>query len=711
MSGIAQPAPTEHSADAEGVELLHQGYLVRALERSFAAAKYPPPQIEIAKLEDLAPADHGATLRLYFDAERVQDFGLFGDVSSVESLARDVFKFDNGQALDRNFLLDVLGETLNQFIGRVKGFLLEDTGARCRLDTPSQRPEVASRIFTHAHRDAVLLRIRNIAWHGPLYFVASPSQDPLVLGLQEARTGLEISKDGQDSLFWVQRRLDETSEFLASRGSIPANQRAISWCACSVEQLSGGMDSDAAKALRDELHRELKHLEASVRQICAPSSESSFVPPTDDDSLEMLESFCSDTREELKTARNALQDASPESVNAILRSIHTVKGGAGFMELAQLQDLAHITEDLLTEARDAGVHLSGDQRIAVERSVDLIGNWVVLLEQSLEDQTPIPFNPCIEEHRRAIEHALVARSPIITHLNASAPCEQETPSGASIKVSAEHIEELQSIRDQFCSLIQQIEPTVNDPHRVQNFAKAQSLSERLARTIRAINTVSLRSLFSKIARLARDTADREGKAVRVDTTGEALEVPRHLVSILSGPLVHLARNAVGHGLETTEERMASEKELVARISLGAYWKEGYLVVEVSDDGRGIRAEDILAKATSLGLIEPNALTTDEQVFSLMMEPGFSTAKETTDLAGRGVGLDVVKRDIESNGGLIDVSSTLGSGTLFRIALPTDPSLCVPRGLFEESHASPALALVPDEPEEAELAAAGEVLFF
>lgn len=713
MSGIEHPDRSAKAPDAEGQRelVLDRDFYVGALKRAFEDASYTAPQIEDVTVHDAEISELGATLQLHRGPRMVHEFGVFADPCTVDSLARDAFRLGYDQAFDKNFLLDTLAETLNLFMGRVKGFLLEDAGIQCRLNTPSPRPDLAGRVFLSGHRNDVVLRITNDAWEGPLFFVASSLQDPVVLALQEAIAGLAMANDETDALFWVQRRLNESCELLASLGGLPSNRRALEWCTSSVKRLSKGMDPDSALALRGELNKELVHLQESLRRTSAPSSETSFVLSDDEDSIELLEEYCEDTRELLKTARQALQDASNQSINAILRSIHTIKGGAGFMGLEQVEELAHITEDLLTKARDAGVHLRGDEHVAVDRSVDLIAGWLGSLEQTIQEGAPIPFNPCMEEHRRAIEHGLTTHCSIISKLDDSIPCDKSASPSASIKVAAEHITELQSIDTSLCSLLQRVAPELDRSPWAPDLAEAECLCDRLTRTVRAMNTVSLRSLFSKIARLARDTADRESKAVRVDTSGEMLKVPRHLVSILSGPLVHIVRNAVDHGLESPEERMACDKEFVARIELTAYWKQDYLVFEVRDDGRGIRAEDILAKARTLGLIDPHAQLEETEIFSLMMEPGFSTKEETTELSGRGVGLDVVKRNIESSGGLIDVSSTVGSGSLFRIALPMDPSLRVPKDLFEATPPPRALEVLSSEPEEVELAVAGEVMFF
>lgn len=236
----------------------------------------------------------------------------------------------------------------------------------------------------------------------------------------------------------------------------------------------------------------------------------------------------------------------------------------------------------------------------------------------------------------------------------------------------------------------------------------EPLAQDLSTTLRVMNTTSVRSLLSKISRLARETAERLQKLVRVETSGESLEVPRDLVTTLSGPLVHLARNAVDHGLETDQERKATDKELIARIRLSVYWRREFLVVEVGDDGRGICPEKILSKAKERGIVASDAMLDSGQSLALLMEPGFSTAATTTELSGRGVGMDVVKREIEAAGGRVEIHSTVGEGSMFRVVLPKDPGLVIPTDLFDEPDAELA-ELASPEPE-IELLSGGELNF-
>ena len=186
----------------------------------------------------------------------------------------------------------------------------------------------------------------------------------------------------------------------------------------------------------------------------------------------------------------------------------------------------------------------------------------------------------------------------------------------------------------------------------------------------SLRMIPIRSTFRRMARLARDVASKVGKKVVLDTKGEDTELDKTVVDAIGDPLVHMIRNAVDHGLEATaEDRIAAGKNPVGRIELRAFHQGGSIHVEIEDDGRGLNREQILAKAVDRGIVTADDSLSDSEVFNLIFAPGFSTAEKVTDVSGRGVGLDVVKRNIEALRGRTEIRSTLGKGTVFSIRLP------------------------------------------
>jgi two-component system chemotaxis sensor kinase CheA len=185
----------------------------------------------------------------------------------------------------------------------------------------------------------------------------------------------------------------------------------------------------------------------------------------------------------------------------------------------------------------------------------------------------------------------------------------------------------------------------------------------------SLRMVPLKPTFQKLARLARDVAHKFGREVTFTTSGEETEIDRNMVDLLADPLIHMVRNAVDHGIEPPDERTRMGKPSAGTLQLSAYHAGGTVVVEIQDDGRGLDREKIARKAISRGMIESDKGMSDSDVFAFIFEPGFSTASTVTEVSGRGVGLDVVRRAIQSLHGRIDIHSEKGKGTIFRLKVP------------------------------------------
>jgi two-component system chemotaxis sensor kinase CheA len=186
----------------------------------------------------------------------------------------------------------------------------------------------------------------------------------------------------------------------------------------------------------------------------------------------------------------------------------------------------------------------------------------------------------------------------------------------------------------------------------------------------SLRMVPIRSTFQKMARLVRDLAKKSGKQVEFQTAGEDTELDKTVVDKIGDPLVHMIRNSVDHGLEpTTEERVKNGKPPLGRVELRAFHKGGSIYIEIEDDGRGLDREAILRKARERGLIREGETPPDRDTWNLIFEPGFSTAKQVTDVSGRGVGMDVVRRNIEALRGQIEIQTEAGRGTTISIRLP------------------------------------------
>jgi two-component system chemotaxis sensor kinase CheA len=233
--------------------------------------------------------------------------------------------------------------------------------------------------------------------------------------------------------------------------------------------------------------------------------------------------------------------------------------------------------------------------------------------------------------------------------------------------------------------------------RVHNYlGQLAKISRDLQGVAMRMRMIPVRGVFHRMARLTRDLSRKTGKPVELVQTGEATEMDRSMVERIEEPLVHMIRNAIDHAIEPLNERTAREKPATATLRLSAQHEAGSITIEISDDGRGLNRDKILAKAKQRGLVPENSEhLSDDEVFALIFLPGFSTAAEVSELSGRGVGMDVVKRGIEAMRGRVIVRSKAGVGTTFRLVLPL--TLAIIDGMLvaagDETYIIPSLAIV------------------
>ncbi|RSY81475.1 chemotaxis protein CheA [Sphingomonas koreensis] len=197
----------------------------------------------------------------------------------------------------------------------------------------------------------------------------------------------------------------------------------------------------------------------------------------------------------------------------------------------------------------------------------------------------------------------------------------------------------------------------------------ERLAGELRDTMMVLRMVPVASLFNRFRRLIHDLSRETGKSIELLTEGEATEVDKTVIERLADPMVHLIRNACDHGLETPDQRAAAGKDSTGTVRLSAHQAGGEVVITIQDDGRGIDRDRVRAKAEAQGLIQPGQLLADQDLFQMIFHPGFSTAAQVTNLSGRGVGMDVVKRTIESLRGAIDVASAPGKGSTITLRIP------------------------------------------
>ncbi|WP_144143710.1 chemotaxis protein CheA [Paraburkholderia sp. BCC1884] len=269
--------------------------------------------------------------------------------------------------------------------------------------------------------------------------------------------------------------------------------------------------------------------------------------------------------------------------------------------------------------------------------------------------------------------------------NAAAPAEQDRKAarpaaaaggaeGSSIRVGVEKVDQLINLVGELVITQAMLAETTStfDPALHDRLFNGMAQLERNARDLQeavmSIRMMPMDYVFSRFPRLVRDLAAKLGKEVELVTFGQATELDKSLIERIIDPLTHLVRNSLDHGIETVEARRAAGKDSTGQLVLSAAHHGGNIVIEVSDDGAGLRRDKILAKAAKQGMSVSDTMT-DEEVWNLIFLPGFSTAEQVTDVSGRGVGMDVVKRNIQSMGGHVEITSHAGKGSTTRIVLP------------------------------------------
>ena len=435
----------------------------------------------------------------------------------------------------------------------------------------------------------------------------------------------------------------------------------------------------------------------------------------DDADLSLLGDFIAESRESMAGAEAALLEleANPEdieAINTVFRAFHTVKGTAAFMGLDRLAEFAHHAESLLSRVRDRELAYTQPVANLSLRSNDVLGEFLEAVEKSVHTREPIAlpseFADLMHELLNvdavlageltpaapiaAIPDApvkLVASAapraqstpgaPVLVRASAESPASRGAVKGEgdlSVRVRTDRLDRLIDMVGELViaqSMIAADPAVINSGQHdlVKKVSHAGKIMRELQDLSMSMRMVPLKSTFQKLTRLVRDVALKAGKVVELVTDGEETELDRNMVDAIADPLVHMVRNAVDHGVEGPADRERAGKPRAGRVKLAAFQQGGSVIVELRDDGRGLNRDRILAKAIEKGLVSPNQSLTDSEINALIFAPGFSTAETVTDISGRGVGMDVVRRNIESIRGRIDIQSVLGQGTTFQIRLP------------------------------------------
>ena len=374
-----------------------------------------------------------------------------------------------------------------------------------------------------------------------------------------------------------------------------------------------------------------------------------------------------------------------EIYNRLFRSLHTIKGLAGFVDQAEVLQLAHLTETALDCCRHGVIIASAEMTTVLLDSVDFIRKMCIYLTSGIKERPDSEslMTNLIDWLRRhngtCLEDTLVSTTDCHTGSQTQVEEEQGTtpvkaPQSSSIRVPAARIDGLVDMMGELLIIQSVLEQHVrarfdaNEPI-MQDLNRLTKLTKSIQGAAMAMRMVSLKSTFQKALRVGQDAMLQLQRSTQINVWGEETEIDRSVAERLIEPLLHLVRNALAHGVEETEQRKAIGKPAQSTVEIGAYSKRGYVYIEVSDDGRGVDPDRVYQKALHKGLAEAGKQYSQEDIFEFLFTPGFSTSESVDTISGRGVGLDVVRSEIARLGGKVDIRSKIDQGTTFTLKIP------------------------------------------
>lgn len=445
------------------------------------------------------------------------------------------------------------------------------------------------------------------------------------------------------------------------------------------------------------------------------------------DLRQFVDVFFEETDEHLSVMEHLLlsmnrQRPEPGALDAILRAAHSIKGSAGIFGFHALTSLTHVMESLfdrlrrgdikwraelaapLLDATDVLKQLRNSYRAQQQPDLTRCNDACEKLESLIAEHdseaipdseegygffapsssmpaseaygffdTPVPTNEQTGEPATIAAPLQEPAAASVTQVETLSEAKKRRSETATIRVNVDKIDHIINLLGELIiaqSMLQQshAETLAFDSPQQQALKLLERHTRHLQSAVMSIRMVPIAMVFNRFPRVVHDLSTQLGKAVELEFVGEHTELDKNLVEKLSDPLTHLVRNSIDHGIEKPEQRLQQGKPAYGTIKLVAHESSGSIVITISDDGAGLNRGKILRKARSLNMNVSDSMS-DKELWQLLFTPGFSTAEQITDLSGRGVGMDVVKRNITELNGRVELSSTPGQGTQTTIRLP------------------------------------------
>lgn len=444
------------------------------------------------------------------------------------------------------------------------------------------------------------------------------------------------------------------------------------------------------------------------------TSETSQQPspvPMNNEMVEILESFLVETREIFDRLGQDLLELEKRPTdkdlqNTIFRAVHTVKGTSSFIGFEQLTELAHVFEDVLNKIRKGELSVTSDIMDVMFEAFDIMKELLHRIQTNNAEQMNLTgILATLQRISRAQkdEDAPLSQQPATETKPQSQELKPALPNvptaqksiDSTIRVDIARLDSLMNLvgelvlgRNRLSQLAhqmnQQFEGMPGFKELNETSAQIDFITTELQMAVMKTRMVPIAKVFNKLPRLIRDLSKEMGKEINLQLFGEETELDKSIIEELNDPLVHILRNAADHGIEAPHERIAAGKPQQGTVIIKAEHEGNHIVISIADDGKGMDPETLKRKGIEKGLIteaESKEMTKSE-AYSLIFEPGFSTAAIVTSVSGRGVGMDVVRTNITKLKGTIDIESEVGVGTKFVIKLPL--TLAIIQGLLVES---------------------------
>lgn len=397
-----------------------------------------------------------------------------------------------------------------------------------------------------------------------------------------------------------------------------------------------------------------------------------------------------------------------EIINEIFRGMHTLKGAAGFLGFQNVVDVAHRAETLLKKLREGEMSISPEITDAILKATDVLRLLIshiksreevkedinpvlnlldtVLTKQSKKEiEEPEAIKEDKEEPKEVIQQEEDTKASkveeTVTQISKEKDKEKEKEV-ATLRVDVTRIDKVMDLageivlaRNRLLNLANKLEAKYSGDDNVESLIETTAFLDRvtsdLQLAVMKMRMQPLQKVFVKFPRMVRDLARNLGKDIELEIKGEDTEVDKSVIENIGDPLVHIIRNSIDHGIESPEDRIAKGKPEKGKILIDAYQKGTQIVIDIIDDGKGIDVEAVKAKAITKGLItlEEAEKMSDDAIINLIFLPGFSTKEVSTEVSGRGVGMDVVKSNVAKLNGYVEIFTEKDKGTTFRISLP------------------------------------------